>query len=54
MFLKTISGKDSFYDVQYAYRRAATAEMVTPAVRYLSTVRACDTRLPARRCPPGM
>jgi hypothetical protein len=54
MFLKTISGNDSFYDLQYAYRRAVTAEMVKPAVQYLSTVRACDTRLAARRCPPGM
>lgn len=54
MFLKTVSGQDSFYDVQYAHRQDATATLVGPAMSYLATVKACDRRVEARACPKGM
>ncbi len=54
IFLKTIIGQDSLYDVQYAYRQEAAAALVTQETTYLATVKACDTRVAARACPKGM
>jgi len=54
MWLKAISGKDSFYTVQYAYRRELTQDIIPPTMKYLDQVTACDTRLADRPCPPGM
>lgn len=51
MFTKIISGGDSLYSVQYAYRSALTKEIIGPTVTYLAGIRVCDTRLPDRPCP---
>ena len=49
--LKVISGQDSLYQVQYAYRRLATNEMIPPTMAYLKRVAVCDTRRADRACP---
>ena len=51
MWMRTISGADALYSVQYAYRRALTTDMETEAVAYLKTVSVCDTRSDAHPCP---
>ena len=51
MWIKVISGADSLYSVQYAYRSAATAEMVSPTMSYLKSVTVCDTRRGDAKCP---
>ncbi len=51
MWIKVISGADSLYSVQYAYRSAATAEMVPPTMSYLKSVTVCDTRRTDAKCP---
>lgn len=51
MFAKFISGNDSFYSVQYAYRAALTKDIIPPAMTYLRGVEVCDSRLPDRPCP---
>ena len=51
MFAKFISGNDSFYSIQYAYRSALTKDIIPPAMTYLGSVQACDSRLPDRPCP---
>jgi len=50
-FFKAISGQDSLYVVQYAYRRTLSRDVATPGLRYLKTVFACDTRRADRPCP---
>jgi hypothetical protein len=51
MWLKVISGQDSLYQVQYAYRRLATMEMIPPTTAYLKRIVVCDSRRPDRACP---
>lgn len=51
MFAKFISGNDSLYSIQYAYRGPLTKEIIPPTMNYLRDVRVCDTRLPDRPCP---
>jgi hypothetical protein len=51
MFAKFISGNDSFYSVQYAYRTPFTAKLAPPATAYLGGVSVCDSRLRDRPCP---
>ncbi len=51
MWIKTISGSDSFYSIQYAYTRAFSQEMVSPTLDYLSKNIVCDPRSPAHPCP---
>ncbi|WP_158814823.1 hypothetical protein [Methylocapsa sp. S129] len=54
MWLKATSGVDALYSVQYAYRKAMSADLIGPAMDYLQHVSVCDTRLADRRCPDGM
>jgi hypothetical protein len=54
MFNKLISGNDSLYSVQYAYRSELTKEIIVPTVAYLASIHACDTRLADRQCPIAM
>jgi len=54
MWLKSISGHDSLYIVQYAYRRILTNDLIGPAMGYLRKIMVCDTRRPDRPCPKGM
>lgn len=54
MTLKAIRGKDAFYQVQYAFRRDADADVATTEGSYLSGVLVCDTRKPDQACPAGM
>ena len=54
MWLKVISGADSLYSVQYAYRAAPTREMIPPTMAYLRQVLVCDTRAAPHPCPAGM
>lgn len=51
MWMKVISGADSLYSVQYAYRKPAAADLIPPTLAYLKRVVACDTRRPDRPCP---
>jgi hypothetical protein len=54
MWLKTTSGADSLYSVQYAYRRALVNDLIGPAMDYLRHVKVCDARRADRPCPDGM
>jgi len=54
MFQKIISGSDSLYSVQYAYRREMNKDIIPPTMQYMQKVIACDTRLPEKPCPAGM
>lgn len=54
MWLKAISGADSLYSVQYAYRRELSKDLIEPAMEYLRKVMVCDTRRADRPCPRGM
>jgi hypothetical protein len=54
MFAKVISGSDSLYSVQFAYKIPLDTEIITPTMTYLGSIKVCDTRLPDRPCPPGM
>jgi len=49
-WFKAIKGNDSFYVVQKAFKFAPTKEQVTHWMRYLRSVKVCDTRLPNRSC----
>ena len=51
MWMKTISGADSFYSVQYAVKETASPELISPAMAYLRSVTVCDTRREAAKCP---
>jgi outer membrane protein assembly factor BamE (lipoprotein component of BamABCDE complex) len=51
MWMKVISGADSLYSVQYAYRRAPADDMAREALGFLQRVSACDTRTPTHPCP---
>jgi hypothetical protein len=54
MWLKAVSGADSLYVVQYAYRQKLSPELQGPAADYLDTVSVCDTRRTDRSCPAGI
>jgi len=54
MVRKVIVAMDATYDVQFAYRRVATAELTQSAVEYLRKVTVCDTRGPDHPCPTGL
>jgi hypothetical protein len=49
--LKAISGRDSFYVVQKAFRFKPDKSQVEQWSRYLRSVSVCDSRLPDRACP---
>jgi hypothetical protein len=51
MWMKVISGADSLYGVQYAYRSEATEAIVPPTMAYLKRVMVCDTRSAESKCP---
>ena len=53
-WVKAIEGNDSFYTVQYAYRKAPDASLAGPAMTFLNAAVVCDTRLADRKCPPGL
>jgi hypothetical protein len=48
--VRGISGADSFYLIQFAWRAAPTQDQLNTATRYLGTVNACDTRTPDHPC----
>jgi hypothetical protein len=48
--LRGISGADSFYLIQFAWRAAPTQSQINTATHYLGTVNACDTRTPDHPC----
>ena len=54
MWQKVISGADSLYSVQYAYRKEVGKELIVPAMEYLRKVAVCDNRHADRACPRGM
>jgi hypothetical protein len=54
MVRKLVAGKDALYDVQFAYRKAATAESNQSALDYLKTAVVCDTRASDHPCPSGL
>lgn len=54
MWMKAISGADSAYVVQYAYRAELSDAREQPALAYLADTSACDTRTPDHSCPAGM
>jgi len=54
MWIKTISGRDALYSVQYAYRHVLDDTLEKPALSYLAAVKVCDTRRSDRACPKGM
>ncbi|WP_430422832.1 hypothetical protein [Phenylobacterium sp.] len=51
MWMKTISGADALYGVQYAYRRAYGEDIAQAAQSFLARVSACDTRDTDHPCP---
>jgi len=54
MWLKAISGADSLYDVQIAFRAPLEKETIPSAMNYLKNVMVCDTRDRTHPCPAGM
>ncbi|MFA6267783.1 MAG: hypothetical protein WC670_18955 [Pseudolabrys sp.] len=53
-FLKAISGKDSFYVVQKAFKFTPSKEQTATWTQFLKKVTVCDTRLADRACPAGI
>ena len=53
-WFKAISGRDSFYVVQKAFKFEPAPEQAKQWVGWLDKVSVCDTRLPDRACPRGM
>jgi hypothetical protein len=53
-WFKAISGRDSFYVVQKAFKFEPAPEKAAEWVAWLDMVSVCDTRLPDRACPRGM
>jgi hypothetical protein len=51
---KAVSGRDSFYVVQKAFKFEPSPDAAAEWVRYLDTVSVCDSRIPERKCPGGM
>ena len=47
---RAVSGADSFYVAQYAFGHVAAPAEVEKAKAYMTTVTACDTRMPAHSC----
>ena len=50
-WFKAVSGNDSFYMVQKAFRFDPSKEQIATWMRYLKTVTVCDSRLADRACP---
>jgi hypothetical protein len=48
---RAISGQDSFYLVQYAYRSTLDQGKLSKALAFMSTVTVCDTRSTDHPCP---
>ncbi|MGI3903895.1 MAG: hypothetical protein ACRYGP_29030 [Janthinobacterium lividum] len=48
---RAISGQDSFYLVQYAFRSTLDQGKLSKALSFLSAVTVCDTRSPDHPCP---
>jgi len=53
-WFKAISGNDSFYVVQKAFKFEPAQEKAAEWVAWLNKVSVCDTRIPERKCPGGM
>src|SRR3569623_1963228 len=53
-WFKAIQGNDSFYVVQKAFKFDPSQDQIVQWAQYLKKVAVCDTRVPARACPPGM
>jgi hypothetical protein len=53
-WFKAISGNDSFYVVQKAFKLDPTPDKAAEWVAFLNKVSVCDTRPPERKCPAGM
>jgi hypothetical protein len=53
-WFKAISGNDSFYVVQKAFKFEPAQEKAAEWVAWLNKVSVCDTRIPERKCPSGM
>lgn len=49
-FFKVIQGKDAFYVAQRAYRYKPSNEETQAALLYMQSIKACDSRVPARPC----
>jgi hypothetical protein len=52
-WFKAITGNDSFYVVQLAFKAWPSKEQITSWMHYLGSVTVCDSRLPERACPRG-
>lgn len=50
-WFKAVQGNDSFYLVQKAFKFMPSQEQATGALRYLTDVKVCDSRLADRQCP---
>lgn len=50
-YMKAISGNDSFYLVQVAFRYEPTDEDITKWMKYLKEVQVCDSRMAEQACP---
>jgi len=53
-WFKTISGHDSFYVVQKAFKAEPPPEKAAEWVAWLNKVSVCDSRIPQSKCPSGM
>ncbi|MEC9343675.1 MAG: hypothetical protein VYD64_07485 [Pseudomonadota bacterium] len=51
VFVKAISGNDSMYVVQKAFKFHPSKAQITKWSRFLAQVMVCDSRLPDRTCP---
>ncbi len=53
LLMIVIQGKDSLYNIQYAFRSELTEAESDKALAYLSKAQVCDTRRADNPCPPG-
>lgn len=51
--IKTLTGNDSFYTVQKAFRRKPDRAALETWTSFLGSVRLCDSRIEGRECPSG-
>ena len=49
-FFKVIQGQDAFYVAQRAFRYKPSNEETQAALRYMQSIKACDSRVSARPC----
>ena len=54
VWIKVISGTDSGYVAQYAFRQIETPERRQLALDYIARVNLCDTRTAEHPCPSGV